>query len=128
MAKPQQKDFQMEMIKILRDVADGERGTRIAIVRWIVDGRAFSPQLVNQEIYTDRINRQRKVGKNKGLNAGDWVFLMNFGVEKIRDMLIDYTSKKPAPLSGQDAAANDYADEVSTAAPASNPPDEEIPF
>lgn len=86
-----QRDIQKEVIKIYRTPAEGERGTEIAVVRWITDGKASAPQLVNQEVYIDRLDKKRKHGKMKGLKWGDWKFLTEKPerVEEITELLLD---------------------------------------
>lgn len=128
MPEKKQKDFQRETIKVLREVEDGERGTEIAIVRWIVDGRAYSPVLINQEVYHDRIAQQRKHGKMKGWTLGDFKFISDRSKEIIEYMADLYRNPKAVnpPVTGKEAAANDVAEMHEDRGPRTA--DEEVPF
>lgn len=126
--KPEKKEFERQVIRILRPVPDGERGNEIVVVRYYSEGRIFAPQLANQEIYTDKISRKRKNGKVKGFKWGDFKFLTETPerIAEIQELLLDspFERKKSQPRSGQDAAANDQA-------PDEAPPleaDEQVPF
>lgn len=124
-SKPDAKDFQKETIKIFRTPEEGGKGTEIAVVRWIVDGRAFNPQLSNQEIYFDKVDRKRKFGKLKGFNLADWLFIMQHK-DEIEALLKDSAFKKPPPVDTQSRAANDDTAEIAESK--YNPMDEEVPF
>lgn len=115
---PVKKNFEKQTIRILRAVPpEKDRGIELAIIRWLSDGNAHVPQLVGQEVYTDRLDRKRKYGKVKGLKWGDWKFLTETPqrIEEISDLLMDmgpgatrrHEQRRP---SGQDAAANDLQD------------------
>lgn len=126
--RPAKKDFQKETIKIFRAVPDEDsRGNEIAVIRWITDGMAAAPQLVVQEVYTDRLTKKRMYGKVKGLKWGDYKFLTENPerTAEILDLLMDLgpgKNKRTAPPSGQEAAANDFAERGAFQS------DEEVPF
>lgn len=114
-------DFEKVTIKVLRPV-EGDRGTELSIVRWIKNGRAFAPQLVNQEVYTDRLDKRRRHGKIKGLKWADLKFIIE-RKDEILEILLDLTGasqdRAARASSGQDAAANDFRPTFS---------DDEVPF
>lgn len=96
------KHFEKQVIKILRSVAVGAKGTEIAVVRWITDGTAYSPQLINQEVYFDRVEKKVKYGKMKGLKYGDWQLIMKHR-DEIETLLKDLGDRPDT----QSRAAND---------------------
>lgn len=111
MGYPKPAIYDRNVLRVLRAV-EGNRGIEIAVVQYVKDGRAFSPQLEAREKYVDRIDRKLKMGKVKGLKWGDWKFLTSSPelMMEIEELLLDQpvrSREKPPAVSGQDRAAND---------------------
>jgi hypothetical protein len=96
------KNIDVHVVKILRP-CEGDRGTEIAVVRYVVDGRAYPPVLINREVYVDRIDRKRKYGKLKGFKWADVVFLRD-NIAKVVDLMVELPSREGrAAAAGADA-------------------------
>lgn len=120
--------YDRHVLRILRAV-EGTKGIEIAVVYYVKDGQAFSPQLEAREKYVDRLDKKLKMGKVKGLKWGDWKFLTETPerIREITELLWDGMRDKPRPpaVAPQERAANDVQDERERPF---NPLDEEVPF
>ncbi len=100
------KDIQSLIIRILRTPEEGMNGRELAVMQYVVGGQAYSPELVNREVYFDKIDRKKKYGKTKGLKWADVHFIASHSA----DILNLIAQRTPAPkqiVSGQEAASGD---------------------
>lgn len=88
--------YQEEVIKIYKQPTDGSNGTCLKVARWIKNGTAFPPKLYNQEVYTDRLTKQRKTGDNKALTYADVKLIVENGPE-VLELLFDSLPKEKSP-------------------------------
>lgn len=108
----QEANYEKQVIKVYRTPPEGQRGTEIAVVRWIKDGRAFAPQLINQEVYYSKAGGaqavERKFGKMKGWKVADMA-VVAANLEEITELLEDIPGgrTKKAPGAGKAAASGD---------------------
>lgn len=99
-------NFEKETIKVFRAADPEKKMTEISVIRWIKDGRGFSPQLVNQEVYIDKIDKKVKNGKIKGLKAADFALILEHR-EEITELLSDHFTPERTRVDTQKKAAND---------------------
>jgi len=99
-------EFTKETIKVFRDVTDPSlKGqTEIAVIRWTKDGRSFAPQLANQEVYFDRLTKEKKYGKMKALKLADFKFIVTNAPEI--EALLREAPPAPRPDTQKAAAAD----------------------
>ena len=109
-----QKNIETHVVKIFRAV-EGDRGLELAVVQFIVDGNATAPQLVNREVYVDRLDRRRKYGKTKGLRWLDWKFLTETPerIKEVAALLLDAPKGWGRRDTAKAAAADTQDDEGS---------------
>jgi hypothetical protein len=121
-------EFQKEVIKIFRAPgAEEEKGTEVAVIRWIKDGRAFPPSLEVREIYTDRLDGKRRHGKLRGIRWADWKFITETPerIEEVAELLLDLPMAKKRK---SDVKARAAGEEIPAApeAPKAQPVGDEV--
>lgn len=99
------KDIQTLIIRILRTPDEGVNGRELAVMQYVVGGQAYAPELINREVYFDKIDRKKKYGKTKGLKWADVHFIQAH--PEILDLIAQRTPAAKQVVSGQEAASGD---------------------
>jgi len=105
------KDIQTLIIRILRTPDDGVNGRELAVLQYVVGGKAYPPELINREVYFDKIDRKKKYGKTKGLKWVDIHFILEH--PEILDLISQRMPISSQVVSGQDAASGESSNSSS---------------